>query len=432
MIAKQLKSNVAMWLAAGLVPRASSSNVATAIGDNDTESHQLARGVNSAANKRKRRIGSDRRGALTFAMLMLLVIFILLAAWVLDWVYLVLVQRNMQQRMDLVALAGTPALLDEDLLRDAAGAPQADQSDDIDAAVAQSDNFRSLNNGAGSKLLVMKTGDVRVVPGFVADPARPTSGSFGSLAGDDTLNALKVLGQRTASSANPVARLLDGFWNAGPANVESTSVAALDNLVIGFRPTRTLPAPLAPLAISAQSWKNQRSGDTNHNGIKELIVRLASEEPSAAPANGALIGLNGTFDISRLGEQISGGVSPSDLGTSGWFGPVTSSQKLVAPGTQKTSESLAAELASRFEFVAGSVTPLRAYPLYDNFNGSAEQATLVGFVAARVIAAEVIDDRLTVTVEPAFLIHASVRTAPPDDATAPERNLYVHRLTLVR
>ena len=56
-------------------------------------------------------------------MLMLLVIFILLAAWVLDWVYLVLVQRNMQQRMDLVALAGTPALLDEDLLRDAAGAP---------------------------------------------------------------------------------------------------------------------------------------------------------------------------------------------------------------------------------------------------------------------------------------------------------------------
>lgn len=372
-------------------------------------------------------------------MLMLLVIFILLAAWVLDWVYLVLVQRNMQQRMDLVALAGTPALLDEDLLRDAAGAPQADQSDDIDAALAQSDNFRSLNNGAGSKLLVMKTGDVRVVPGFVADPTRPSSGrfgsasgSFGSITGDDTYNALKVLGQRTASSANPVARLLDGFWNAGPTNVESTSVAALDNLVIGFRPTRTLPAPLAPLAISAQSWKNQRSGDTNQNGIKELIVRLASEEPSAAPANGALIGLNGTFDISRLGEQISGGVSPSDLGTSGWFGPVTSSQKLVVPGTQKTSESLAAELASRFEFVADSVTPLRAYPLYDNFNGSAEQATLVGFVAARVIAAEVIDDRLTVTLEPAFLVHASVRTAPPDDATGPERNLYVHRLTLVR
>lgn len=366
-------------------------------------------------------------------MLILLVIFILLAAWVLDWVYLVLVQRNMQQRTDLVALASTPALLDEDLLCDAAGAPQADQRDDVDAALALAHDYRRLNNRAGSKLLALKTGDVRIVPGVVADPTRPTStASFDNFANDATYNALKVLGQRTASSANPVARFLDGFWQAGPANVESTSIAALDNLVIGFRPTRSLPAPLAPLAISAQAWQTQRGGDANHNGIKDLIVRLASEEPSAPPANGALIGLNGAFDVSRVGEQIVGGVTPSDMGPTCWFGPATPSQPLVAPGTQKTSEAMAAELAMQFELVASSVAPLRAFPLYDNYDTSAEQATLVGFVAARVLAAEVVDDRLAVTIEPAYLIHASVRTAPPDDPSAPPRNQYLYRLTLVR
>jgi hypothetical protein len=384
------------------------------------------------AIRRRAQPARSRRGALTLAMLILLVIFVLLAAWLLDWVYLVLVQRNMHQRTDLVALAATPALLDEDLLRDATGAPEADQEDDIDAAFAQADDYRRLNNRAGSKLLALKTGDVRVIPGYVANPARPATARFGMLVGEEPYNCLKVLGQRTASSANPVARFLDGFWNAGPANVESTSVAALDNLVVGFRPTRSLPAPLAPLAISASAWKRERAADSNHNGIQELEVRLASEEPSAPPANGALVGLNGSFEMARLGEQVIGGVLPSDLGLSCWFGPATPSQPLIAPGTQKTSAAMAAELASQFEFVADSVTPLRAWPIYDNFDGSAEQATLVGFVAGRVLAAEVVDDRLTVTVEPAFLIHASVCTAAPDDATEPPRNLYVHRLTLVR
>lgn len=365
-------------------------------------------------------------------MLILLVIFVLLAAWLLDWVYLVLVQRNMHQRTDLVALAATPALLDEDLLRDAGGAPQADQEDDLDDALALGHRYRRLNNRAGSQLLALESGDIRLVPGFVADPTRPATARFGLLVGEQQFNGLKVLGQRTASSANPVARMIDGFWQAGPANVESTSVAALDNLVVGFRPTRSLPAPLAPLAISAAAWRNERATDSNSNGINELEVRLASQKPSALPANGALVGLNGTFNLACLGEQIIGGVTPSDLGPNGTFAPATPSQPLVAPGTQKTTAARAAELVLQFEFVAASVMPLRAWPIYDNFDGSAEQATLVGFVAGRVLGAEVVDDRLTVTIEPAFLIHASVLTARPDDPSNPQRNLYVHRLTLVR
>src|SRR4051812_30918002 len=84
----------------------------------------------------------ERRGVIGASFMWFFVIGLLVAALVANWAWLVLVQRNMQERADAMALAAAPALLDEDLLRDEA----ADPSDDVSDAQQSVEKYRDLNN----------------------------------------------------------------------------------------------------------------------------------------------------------------------------------------------------------------------------------------------------------------------------------------------
>ena len=62
-------------------------------------------------------------------------------------------------------------------------------------------------------------------------------------------------------------------------------------------------------------------------------------------------------------------------------------------------------------------------------------AQVEGFVACTVLGAAVIDNRLTVRVEPCYLIHHTAWTVPPAAAETPaglQRNLYIYKLRLSR
>lgn len=382
------------------------------------------------------------RGVVALACLLLLVVFVLLAALVLDWTYLVLVQRDMQQRSDLVALAAAPALLDEDTLRDAIGAPTPDQTDDVDVAVQASREFRLHNNATGADLLNIEADDLAVTPGFVSDVNAPRDGAFFDGSGllpapTPAFNTVRVDVLRASQGANPVGRFLRGFWNAGAVDVGSSSLATLDNLLVGFRPTATTNAPVVPLAINRAAWMNDRTGNVDLNDIRDLEVRLAAPDAdveAAAPANAALVSFDGPFAPNTALAQITAGIGLSDLSpVNPQLGPATTSVPLELDGTQSgLSSSYTAALVNRFTQLADAGQPgWRVFPIYDEAS-SVPEVDIVGFVAARVIEAEVRDDRLVVVVEPTFLIETTAWTTSATSAVAPERNPYIHKLRLSR
>src|SRR5262245_56469656 len=165
---------------------------------------------------------SRRRGVIAASFMWFLVIALLVAALVANWAWLVLVQRNMQERADAMALAAAPALLDEDLLMD----DPADPSDDVTAAQDAVNNYRLLNNAAGPQSLQLNPQDVTLTPGFVSDVSQPIEGS--NFEGTPPFNTAKITVNRSNTSGHPVPYLLAGFTSVASANVSATSVATLD------------------------------------------------------------------------------------------------------------------------------------------------------------------------------------------------------------
>jgi hypothetical protein len=213
-----------------------------------------------------------------------------------------------------------------------------------------------------------------------------------------------------------------------------------------------------PLGIHAATWATQRQTNLGGDGgILDMALKLETPGVSPSDANAALLffdepvhPFDGTVDTTRLASQMTMGVFPDDL-PGGRLGPATralaslSATALKVGAMRRAKESsLNAHLAAVLNSLAGS---RRVFPLYDNVHDPADDSfvdlgggvgtvDLVGFVAARILGASVEgsppNDRLTLTVEPCFVIHHTVWTLPPDDPAAPERNTYVHKLRLSR
>jgi hypothetical protein len=364
--------------------------------------------------------GSSRRGVVAASFLWFLVIGLLVAALVANWAWLVLVQRNMQERADAMALAAAPALLDEDLLR---GEP-ADPSDDVTAAQDAINTYRLLNNDAGPNSLKLQEGDVTLMPGFVTDVSHPFDEN--TFDGTPPFNTAKVTVQRTSAGGHPVPYLVAGFTSVVSADVSATSVATLDNHVAGFRPTENANAPVMPLAIDRAAWSTQRTIDTNGNDILEMELRLACD-PQVNDSNAALVSFDDGLDEGVVLSQLTAGVAQSELPATNELGPATSAMPLAVEGIQQIDPNFCQELADELDDLAAA-GECRVFPLYDSTTSGGSNFDLVGFVAARVVSAEMSDNRLKVVVEPCYVIHATTWTDP----SLGEANFYIHKLRLVR
>lgn len=382
-------------------------------------------------------IPRDRRGVLTLALLFVVAVGILMAALALDWAYLVLVQRSMQQRTDALALAGAPELLDQQLLEDAAATPHRDQRDDVRLARMAADEWRVLNNRAAAGRFRLDLADLELTTGHVNDLAQTSRDGFfaadGPLVGSGPLhNTLCVRAVRKPSGRNPVGRLLGQFAGLGAVEVSAQSYAALDDRVIGFQPTPTSPAPLAPLAIDAGAWNGPHGADKNNSGVRELEIRLRSTQTSASPPNAAVVSFYGGVNLPVALRQMNDGVRSGDLAAPHYeVGPATPTHRLPLAGTQRISASQTASLQARWQQLAAA-RAVRAFPLYDGQSATGSQFPIVGFVAAQVTAARVAEGRLVVELEPAHLVHFTAWTAAAADPLAAQANLYIHKLRLVR
>ena len=194
---------------------------------------------------------------------------------------------------------------------------------------------------------------------------------------------------------------------------------------------------MVPIAIDAASWAGDRGHGSLPAGdplIRNLVVRLKSNNPAAATGpNAALIAFQGFAPVvSEATRQIRLGVRADDVPNQ-HLGPATSTSPLVVPGSNALSSAAQTQaLADALLEVAASDDPRRVFPLYESFDATTG-ARLIGFVAARVLAADDEEPdaafhRLRLTIEPCFLIHSTAWT----DSSAPRRNLYIHQLRLFR
>ncbi|MCE9548162.1 MAG: hypothetical protein K8T25_22030 [Planctomycetia bacterium] len=373
------------------------------------------------------------RGAITLFFVGFLLISVLVGALAVNWSYLVTVQRHMQRMGDVIALAAVHELPDQGVLRDL----PTDQSTELAAARAEAERFRIANNQNASDALRTDADDLTITAGHVPDIyARLEDREFVATA---PYNALRVDVRRERDGAHPLSHMINGFWHAKPVSVTATSIAAYDDQLIGFRPTSQAAAPVLPLAVSEAAW-NSRT-DADNNGVRELIWRLKSSNASSpVGANGALVDLGGvTVNIAKIKEQLASGVKPEHL-PGGELGPLGTGPAPAHPGplslpatdTSPTKSDTKA-LADLLNQIAQSRQPCRAMPVYRTL--SSGQVDVIGFVGVRVLSATdeeqsgpTEQQRLKVTLEPAFVFHGTAWTSPE----AASRNPYIFKLRLLQ
>ena len=372
--------------------------------------------------KRHPRCARRRRGAIVVFFAVFIVVAIFTVMWVLNWVWLVLHNRDMQRRSDLLSLVSVVELLDESVLKDAPLTPL----DDRDEAIATVDQFVAKNNMVAPATLRLVPANVNVTAGRVENAKLP---SFQSTT---PYNALHIELSRHTTGLNPVHYLIHGLGTDNSANVATRSVALLDCRIKGFRPTDAVPTPLAPLAIKSSDWFTARplggmdTAPANQRIELNAVLRSNSGSSPSSLANSALVDFDElpSFGLSALPDQIIDGIFPSDLNDPalGITTPVTLPARRNSPAT-----TLA--LVSRFEDVAMSDKPERIFPVY---GGSfIDPLTIHGFIGAKVLAAENIgaagDPQLKVTLEPAFVVHFTAITDP-----GAQENPYIYKVRLVQ
>ena len=374
-------------------------------------------------------VRARRSGVLTLFALLMLVISIGMLMLVLNTAWLVLNNRDMQRRSDLLALVATEELLDENLLT----IQEPSQIDDVDHAESVVDAFRVENNQVVANSLRLDWSNVTVTAGRVEDVNHPV------FVEQLPFNSLRVELHRYANGPNPALLLIRGFGTPETADVTTASVAALDNHLIGFRPTATVATPLAPLAISETAWFTERPNgdiDTNENHRLELDVLLRPSSSSGV-ANGALIdvGQSNPLNVEMIPHQILDGILQDDLppginGQGSWIGPVLPGNPLPLPASE-TSPDNTDVIVAALNAVASSHDPRRIFAIYSG--AFTDPLEIVGFVGATVLEAENIggsEDQLRLAVEPVFIVHFTAVT----DATNPAvpENIYIHKLRLVQ
>ena len=381
---------------------------------------------------------------MTVTAVMLVVLAVLLAIVVVNSAYLIGVNRSMEDVSSIMALAGAQDLLDPNLLLDAAGPPSPNQAASRTTALATADSYRQRNNVVIPMIEQLAATDVAIQTGFVDDvTAKPPFLDITAI----EHNTVYVYAARTTGGNHPVTYPIDLTGTKRATEIRGGAYATLDNLVVGVRPEPLMATPLMPLGILTTSWSSERTEDSNANGINEMIVRLQSANPPAGSQyppqpNAALLCYSGSISAQVLSEtlplQVAKGLYPSDLPPLGVFGPATPSLLASVVATQMGdggdpgTVAIAAALAN---FIGHK----RIFPLIQQMANVGSDGTgtaqVEGFVACTILAADVIDNRLTLRVEPCYLIHHTAWTVPPAAVDTPaglSRNLYIYKLRLCR
>jgi hypothetical protein len=397
----------------------------------------------AACSRRLKQLHRRRRGFTSVGTLLLIVIGIVTLMLVVNWTYLVLVNRHTIRLTDTLALSAVRELLDEGQLEDAPTFAQADDiADAKNAIVDPADGFLARNNEASGPSLRPTPADLTITAGRIDDASQPIAGSNAFVTPathKEPYNTLRVEALRSATGLNPVQLIIRGFGAPEAAKISSASFATLDSRVVGFRPSVAVPSPVVPIALDQSAWFKARAEGMDDsqlpNGRFELDFTLRSVGGSG-PFNAVVVGLKrgSPLNTAILPSQIENGIVPADLDSTGVLGPATP-QRPLAFNASRNSPANVQDMADALNEIAVSTDPRRVFPIYSGL--SQTQANINGFIAARIINADAANvgngSRLRVRLEPEFIVHSTVVTARRDavPSSVPE-NLYIHKIRLTR
>ncbi len=369
---------------------------------------------------------TPRRGVTTLLVLGLTVLGTGLAALATHWGYLLVLQYDLQQRSDVLALAGAPLLLDEDLL----AGRGSDPADDVQACTESVDRFRRWNNARSSRHFTIDSQDVELIPGSFSP-----GGNFDEFTSQAPYNALQLRIRRNGLGTNAIPRLTSGWAQPPAAGLAARSLAFLDNRVIGFRPNHRLPAPVLPFALDARSWSTlpavSSTGGSGDPEIEDLIVRVAAPAESPQPEDLAVVSFAGSLREDLVLQQLAHGVGIEDLpGPDQVLGPIVPGQSSWPVALRwKVDPGFRDRLTNRLQNLAqGGQDPRRVLPLLAPSDQQGNAGSIVDFVAVRILDVQRGGQSISLRLEPCFLTHPTVWTDPAVDTLNP----MIHKLTLVR
>lgn len=402
------------------------------------------RNESSTATRSSRRGRRLRRGYVSLVAIMLIMIGIVTLMLVVNWTYLVFVNRHTLRLSDNLALTAVYQLLDEQVLSDSHNFPVT-QANDIVAANSEiltaGTGMLARNNAAAGERLRPAPAQVTITVARIDNASAPVvaPSNYDETPGPgEPYNTLRVVINRDPNSLNPVDLIFKGQGSPDAAPITSASFATLDSRVVGFRPSLAVRSPVAPLALSSNAWFTTRPAgmdDTQFpDGRFELDFTLQTTGGLGA-ANSALISLDNTaaFSPAAVATQVTTGIGPADVnGVTGTVGPLSAAAPMFFDSEQTSPAGQIAAIAAAFNTVAASNNPRRVFPIY-----SGASSNIVGFIGARVINADANDvglgSRLRVRLQPDFIVHSTVETRRelPAATSVPE-NLYIHKIRLTR
>jgi hypothetical protein len=364
------------------------------------------------------------------ALLLLLVVGVGVLALVLNWCFVNLAARELQQAADAAALAaaGTLAESEPGIQCEPIGVHQRLR----EAAVT----FASQNAVAGRPAIAGAAEPDEAVEILVGRLIR-TGDDRGDIIEDFTQpDTVRVTLRRSRAMGNPLPLLFSVTGGRRSADLAVLSQATLDDRVLGLRPTRDIATPLVPLAILDDDATNPRIGWRSaivaglgqdrygfdrvtgrirrvSDGVPEIVLRAGSGQ---ADSPGNLLAL-------RLGgaSPLRSGFTRRDLEP--WGGELIAhpAQPLALPARDSVDPGVFSELRE----LRGTV---RIWPLYGAAAHAGRAALCIGFVAARIMhVGQDESGQAAVTLQPALWITPTAVTS--DDETIP-RNGYIRKLRL--
>ncbi len=253
----------------------------------------------------------------------------------------------------------------------------------------------------------------------------------------DQVDTVAIQARRLASRGNAVPVLLGPIVLLTSIDLQAVSTAKLDRAVIGFRPPYSQNIPLVPLGIRSnpsgadpQSWEFQiiqRNGpdqyryvpgqgfefDPAGDGIPEITILLQPTGGDPSKSNAYLL----TIGTGSTQDQVDQGVSSTDLQDPDLQGQLVldSNNQLTLPGSAVGSPDQTQPFSdlTNCQQGQGLCGGVRIWPLVNSLDPSSGEATVTGFVGARVV--QVINPPggpLAIILQPGMLSVPSAVTDP--------------------
>jgi len=284
-----------------------------------------------------------RRGAVVILVVLLLIPLLMMAAFAVDYGYLLKVRTDLQRAADTAALAATQDLI-----------PDGDGNQDLDAVRARLREYVPENTKDSFQIL-----DADITIGRY-DPSTIYSDNV-SILDSGIYDTVRVTLRYDATANSPVSLLFAKVLGLNSAPVTATATAILQ------KPNQIGPgADVLPFAVPYDEWESLDPGD-----IWSIYGdgKVEDQYGSSVPGNWGTVDIGpANNSTSDLRDQILNGLSQSDLDALYNDGRISSNEYIDA-GDEiwlNADPGLSSGIKSAVQAVHGTT---RLVPLYDANNG---------------------------------------------------------------